>query len=146
MIRLFLFLSFIFYTWLIWRLGDCDTGPKQRSSEGQEEISLISPDGSSRAYIWLPELGMLGATVSQPYQVWLQNLQGDKGETLMFSADKTYGPKLHWKSAKLLELCYDNAQIGTFRNFFTVAGGRDGQTDEIEIVLRKVAKLDDCQT
>jgi hypothetical protein len=57
--------------------------------EGTEQIREISPDNSNAAFVWLPTLGGLGATVSQPYQVWIESQRSQKEKRLVFEADKT---------------------------------------------------------
>jgi hypothetical protein len=115
-----------------------------KPAKGQEGLSKAAPDGASRAFVWLPQLGGLGATVSQPYQVWIQSLRGDKDTQLVFEADKTDGVQLGWNGPTELEICYIAAQITRFRNFFVLAAENSPQIYRVEIVLRKVPKLDDC--
>ncbi len=137
------FLHFIFSIWLLILLIGCDN-QVQKLPEGHEATSQTAPDSFSRAFIWTPELGGLGVTVSQPYQVWIQRLQGDKQETLIMESDKTNGLKLTWVGQNVLEICYERAQITHFRNFFVVAEQNYPRIYKVEIVLRKVDKLSDC--
>jgi hypothetical protein len=111
---------------------------------GHEALTKSAPDGASRAFVWLPELGGLGATLSQPYQVWMQSLRDNKEMRLVLGADKTDGIHLGWTGSNQLEICYATAQIFQFQNFFTVA--KEGSQDiyNVEILLKKVPKLDDC--
>jgi hypothetical protein len=115
-----------------------------RLPTGHEAAAQLSPDGLSRAFVWVPELGGLGATVSQPYQVWLQSQRGEKQQTLIFEADKTDGVRLAWKSPGELEVCYGPSQIARFRNFFVVADRDSPQIYRVEVLLRRVQKLSDC--
>jgi hypothetical protein len=113
--------------------------------DGHELAAQVSPDRLSRAFVWGPELGGgLGATVSQPYQVWLQSQQGEKQRALILEADKTDGVRLAWKSPGELEICYGPSQIIRFRNFFVVAERDSPQIYKVEILLRRVSKLGDC--
>jgi hypothetical protein len=127
--------------WIFVLLVSCDDRIKELQ-EGRVVAVQTAPDGLSKAFVWLPELGGLGATVSQPYQVWMQ--KGEKQRALIFEADKTDGVRLAWKSPSELAVCYQHAQITHFINFFVVAEQDSWQIYEVEIVLRKVQKLSDC--
>jgi hypothetical protein len=127
--------------WILVLLVSCDDRIKELQ-EGSAVAIQTAPDELSKAFVWLPELGGLGATVSQPYQVWMQ--KGEKQRALIFEADKTDGIRLTWKSSSELEICYKQAQITHFLNFFVVAEQDSSQIYQVEIVLRKVQKLSDC--
>jgi len=114
----------------------------EKLPDGHEITVKTAPDGLSKAFVWLPDLGGFGATVSQPYQVWMQ--KGEEQKVLIFEADKTGGVHLAWKARNELEICYERAQITHFRNFFVVAEPDLPQIYKVEIVLRKVQKLGDC--
>lgn len=114
----------------------------EKLPRGHEVAAQTSPDGLSKAFVWLPELGGLGTTVSQPYQVWIQ--KGEKQKELIFEADKTDWIRIAWKAPSELEICYDQAQITHFRNLFVVLEQNSSQTYEVEIVLRRVQKFSDC--
>lgn len=114
--------------------------------ENMERISEISSsDGRFVAAIVAPRLDGLGATVSQPYQLWITSADGES--RLMLEADKTNGLKVNWRSPLHLEVCYSEAQIVQFRNRFfsisTSAGLPSGRT--LEVTLRKVSEDSDCQ-
>jgi hypothetical protein len=111
---------------------------------GHEASAQFSLGGLSRAFVWIPELGGLGATVSQPYQVWLQSQQGEKQQALIFEADKTDGVRLAWRNPGVLEICYGPSQITRFRNFFVVADRNSPQIYRVEVLLRRVQQLGDC--
>jgi hypothetical protein len=112
---------------------------------GNEALSAPSPDGLGRAFVWLPQSnGSMGATVSQLTQVWLQSSKGKKGEKLILDADKTTGIRLYWNGPNELDVCYSQAQISKFRNFFVVAAPDSPDIYSVDIILRKVAKLSDC--
>lgn len=132
---------FCFGLWLLVFLVSCGDQVK-KMPEGHEVAAQISPDGLSKAFVWRPELGGLGATVSQPYQVWLK--KGGKPEELIFEADKTDGIRVNWKAPDELAICYDQAQVSYFRNLFVVVEQNSSQIYEVEIVLKKVQKLSDC--
>lgn len=136
---------------LMWLFADCRFGPMQRSAIGHEEGGQMSPDGLSRAFVWLPEPDTSGAAaIPQPYQVWIKSFQGDKEERVVFESDMTKGIRLVWRSAGLLEICYGEAHINDFSNFFRVSSHphEDYPHDdyEVEIVLKKAATANDCQT
>lgn len=132
-----------FLIWVLLLFSGCGTSTEKLPA-GHEASSQSAPSGQSRAFVWVPELGELGATVSQPYQVWMQSLQGEKQETLVWEADKTDGVRVSWKAPDVLEVCYGQAQITYFRNHFISVGRNSPQIYKAEIVLKKVAKLDDC--
>lgn len=119
-----------------------------RASEpapGKQMASAASTDKAYTAKVWLPDLGGLGATVSQPHQVWIQNKANES--RLMLEADKTDAVKIKWLAERLLEVCYSDAQISTFRNRF-VDVDRTGSTTQVKIVevtLRRVARFDECK-
>ncbi|HEY7885292.1 MAG TPA: hypothetical protein VIC08_10130, partial [Cellvibrionaceae bacterium] len=122
-------------------IAGCDnyeTPPK-----GHEIDNKNSPDNLNKAFIWAPELGGLGATMSQPYQVWLHNIKGGR-LSLIFEADKLDGVELTWLSTRELEICYSRAQIYHFRNFFVIAEEHSPGIYRVEIVLKKVSDLGYC--
>ena len=96
--------------------------------------------------MWLPDrFGPFGATASQPYQVWLQSLQLKQGtRELIYEATRTDGVRLAWKAPTVLEICYAQAQITLFRNYFSVAEESPGQIYEVEILLKRALKIGDC--
>jgi hypothetical protein len=124
-------------------IGSCSH--QDKLPKGREMLSRAAPDSASRAFVWLPELsGALGATVSQPYQVWIQSLQGGRDTRLVLVADKTHGFHLGWTAPTQLEICYADAQILQFQNFFIVATEDSPTIYSVEIVLKKVSRLDEC--
>ena len=118
----------------------------------------MAPDGLSRAFVWVPKMGsVLGATLSQPYEVWLEGrkgemvrgMKGQQGEMvreMVFQAIRTDGVCLAWRAPRELEICYESGtHIGHFNNLFVVAEEHSPDIYEVEIILRKVQKLSDCQ-
>ena len=120
----------------------------EKIPSGHEYATQAAPDGLNRAFAWVPELsGGLGATISQPYQVWIQSQRAglEAKKLLVFEADKTDGVRLLWMTRSRLEICYAEAQIGQFRNRFLALDTKNQRVvDEIEIVLKRVQKLTDC--
>jgi hypothetical protein len=118
------------------------TTPKQ----GKEVTSVLSPDQVYRAKVWLPELGGMGATMSQPFQVWLENTKISDQSRLVFEADKTDEVRVKWNTPLELEICYNSAQIHRFSNRFVSVDRTSGMAESrvIEVVLRKVKRLNDC--
>ncbi|MHB9112970.1 MAG: hypothetical protein ACYC4D_10180 [Thermoleophilia bacterium] len=114
--------------------------------QGKEVTSVLSPDRAYRAKVWLPELGGLGATVSQPHQVWLENTKVSDESRLVFEADKTDGVRIKWNTPLELEICYSDAQIHRFNSRFVSVDRTSGVAEirTTEVVLRKVKWLDDC--
>jgi len=118
-----------------------------RASEptaGKQAALVISPDKTYVAKIWLPDLGGLGATISQPHQVWIASRASES--RLMLEADKTNEIKVKWLGMRLLEVCYSDAQISTFHNRFIDVNRTDGitQVKTVEVKLRRVERLDEC--
>ena len=112
--------------------------------DGQQSQSTLSPDGITRAFVWVPKMsGGLGATVSQSHQVWIENTRM-AGKRLMVEADKTDGLKLTWISVSTLEVCYADAQIFRFLNKFDFANEQSPEIISVEIVLRRMKTLDMC--
>ena len=114
--------------------------------QGKEVASTLSPDRIYRAKVWLPELGGLGATISQPYQVWLENINVSGESRLVFEADKTDEIRVKWSAPLELEICYGSAQIHRFSNRFVSVDRTTGMAEArtVEVVLRKVKRLNDC--
>lgn len=112
--------------------------------EGQQAQVIASSDKTTRAFVWIPkQSGGLGATVSQPYQVWIENEKfGQK--RLMLEASKTDGLRLVWISDSILEVCYSDAQIFRFLNKFDFVVQGSHEMKSVEIILRKAASLDAC--
>jgi hypothetical protein len=111
---------------------------------GQPVAIVISPDKAYMARIWLPTLDGLGATISQTHQVWLEGRSGES--RMMLVADKTDQIKLKWLAARLLEVCYSDAQISGFRNRFVDINRTDSETliQTVEVWLRRVERINDC--
>lgn len=110
-----------------------------------EKISEVpSPDGRFFATVVAPNLGALGATISQPYQLWLTS--GDGESRLIIEADKASGLKAIWRSPVQLEVCYADAQILQFRNrFFSISrSGALPTGTTLEITLRRASRWSDC--
>ncbi len=118
----------------------------QSPSDGAEVDSVLSSNGIFRGKIWLPELGGLGATVSQPYEVWIENVNRSGTSELVFSASKTDSIGIKWRDPLVLEICYVKADIHFFKNkFFDFL--RESTVTELQIVeveLRKVKQLTEC--
>jgi hypothetical protein len=93
----------------------------------------------------MPELGGLGATVSQPYQVWMESLHGEPHAKMIFEADHTGGLRLSWYGPRDLEICYGPAQVNRFLNYYYVSPSEHtGTQDKVEVRLRRVEKLAQC--
>jgi hypothetical protein len=122
------------------------TGPSDvKPTKGVEKYSKLAPDGERKAYVLIPESsGYLGATVSTVYQVWIQDLHHTKDEKLLMTASETSGVSLAWSGPLELQICYVKAEITGFRNFFTVATQDFPDAPNVEVLLKKVAKLDEC--
>jgi hypothetical protein len=117
----------------------------EKPEEGTQLASATAPGGASRAFVWQLEMDGLGATVSQPYQVWMQSLHGEPHNKMIFEADKTEGVRLAWKGPRELEICYGAAQINRFLNYYYVSPvGNSGEMDKVEIRLRRADKLANC--
>lgn len=123
----------------------CGCGDRVTSlQEGAEIFSTSTNDGGFRSFIWKPESG--GATVSQSYEVWVEGAQFETNrKELMLSADKTDGIKITWLSNSSLEICYSQAQINRFRNTFLNYNNDSRGAFEIEITLKKVSSLTECE-
>ena len=65
----------------------------------------------------------------------------------MLEADKTDEIKIKWLGTRLLEVCYSEAQISTFRNRFIDVDRTGGvtQVQTVEVMLRRVGRLDECR-
>jgi hypothetical protein len=113
--------------------------------EGVEISSQMSPDGLSRAFVWAPKTqGTLGATSSQPYQVWIQYQQGDKQASAVMKAAATDGLRLSWVGPRTLQVCYGPTHIFQLDNLFDVADRSTGQLYRVEIVLKRTQSLSEC--
>lgn len=119
---------------------------KGKFRSGHELVAKLAPDGKTKAFIWLPELGPLGATISQPYQIWMERLDGDKSRSLVFEADKTDGVGLKWKASDELCICYVQAQITRFKNFYVAVERKSEKIKiyKVGILLKNVSNLTEC--
>jgi hypothetical protein len=131
--------------WISSALLACTTSTDQ-PPKGREVASQVSPTKLARAFIWMPELGALGATISQPYQVWLEALPPVKNMRMVLEADKTDGLRIRWLDPTSMEVCYSTAQITKFSNLYTSATEESPTVLKVEIVLRKVPALAGCPT
>lgn len=104
-----------------------------------------SQDGRFVAAVVAADLDGMGATISQPYQLWLTSAEGES--RLMIEADKASGLRASWRSPLQLEVCYADAQILQFRNrFFSISrSGALPSGTALEVTLRRVPKWSDCQ-
>lgn len=111
---------------------------------GSEVFSALSPDGAFRAKVWIPKLsGGLGATISQSYQVWIQETSGTDKQ-LVLEGNKSDGFRLLWTSGGNLEICYADAQVYKFKNKYVVASETSRDVRIVEVVLRRVPDLRQC--
>jgi hypothetical protein len=129
--------------WSLFALLACAPSTDQLP-KGREVGSQVSPTKLERAFVWAPELGGLGATVSQPYQVWIESLQSVKNLRMILEADKTDGLRIRWLDPANVEICYSTAQITKFSNHYTSASEESPTVVKAEIVLRKVPTLAEC--
>lgn len=113
--------------------------------DGHQVQSLVSPDGGTRAFVWVPQLprGGLGATVSQPYQVWLES-QRFSSRVLVVEGYKMDGFRLAWVSDGILDVCYADARIYKFLSGVDFAIEKSPEVVSIEIILRRVQNLRAC--
>ena len=124
-------------------------GTSGEPAKGRQLDSATAPDGEGRAFVWLPELGgFLGATQSQPFEVWIQYLKSRKPQSLVFKAIHTAGVRLKWVDARTLEICYGVSHISYMRNYFDYAE-EDWQQHgksmySVEVLLKRVPQLADC--
>lgn len=142
------FMKYGFFLILLLLLFGC-SGESDTQPVGHIVSTAPSPSKTSKAFVLEPELkGGLGATVSQPYQVWIQSLRPGMGaeKMLVFEADKTEGIHLSWTTERRLEICYSEARIVRFRNRFVALDTKNQRvTDEVEVVLKRVPKLAQCE-
>lgn len=112
--------------------------------DGRQVQLVENADGVTRAFILIPtQSGGLGATVSQPYQVWVENEEFAE-KRLMVEAEKTEGLQLAWIDGNTLEVCYSDALIFRFLNKFDFATERSPEIRSVEVVLKKTKSLSMC--
>ncbi len=127
---------------LVVLITGCDRAEELKKGETVEV--RISPDEKVRAFVWMPKLtGELGATVSQPYQVWIE-FKDDQVKKLMLEGDKTSPFKIHWINSEQLQICYSNAKIYKFRNRYAIASEHSEDIHEVEVILHRVGDLKEC--
>ena len=65
----------------------------------------------------------------------------------MLEVDKTNEIKVKWLGVRLLEVCYEDAQISTFRNRFVEFDRTGSETlvQTVEVRLRRVERIDECR-
>jgi hypothetical protein len=113
---------------------------------GREIASETAPDGLSRAFVWIPdESSFLGATNSQPFQVWIRYLKGSQPQQVLLKAEVTDGVRLSWISQSVLEICYGSSHIYYFHNYYDYGEQHSQQLYEVEVFLKRVPKLSDCK-
>ena len=123
----------------------CEYG-KEQLPKGHEVSFAVAPDGLSRASVWMPDQsGTLGATNSQPLQVWIQYLKGEQWRELLLKIEKTDGVKVTWRTTRELEICYGPSHIYFFRNFFEYGEQHSQQLYEVEVQLKRVQAFADCK-
>jgi hypothetical protein len=139
-------ITFVFGMLVMWIIRIADQDRKSITPEqGQRSEIEVSPDKNHTSIVWLPDIGGLGATISQPYQVWIENKNGES--RLVLEADKTDGVKIKWHNARHLEICYSDAQISKFSNRFIDIDHINSEIEIhfIEVTLRHVMQLDECR-
>ena len=137
-----LLLSFATGLGLMWFV--CSGSHTPAPVGGELLASVTSPDQAYVAKVQRPAIDGMGATISQPYQVWVEGRSGSPQR--VFEADKTDGVKIRWVAGLELEVCYADAQISTFRNRF-VEVDRSGAVTAVrtaEVLLRRVPRLAEC--
>jgi hypothetical protein len=118
----------------------------ERLGDGVEQASESAPDGLSRAFVWAPKSsGTLGATSSQPYQVWIQFAKFDKPQALILKVAETDGVVVKWAGPRVLEICYGPSHIYYFNNIFDQADQVTRQLYRVEIQLRRVQSKSECK-
>lgn len=113
--------------------------------EGEQVAVERSPDQAYTARVLLPELDGMGATISQPYQVWIENKRNETRWVL--KASRTAEIRIKWLSARELEICYNDAQIARFRSrYIDIDRSASGEIRDqtVEVTLRHVKQLDEC--
>lgn len=117
--------------------------------EGKVIESKISPNGMVEAVVSAVDNGDggLGATMSQAYQVYLRTKRpGLKDIQVVLAAQRTEGFRLHWAMDSRLIVCHATAHIFRIDNRFYVSGKDHVASDDVEVVLRRVEKLEECDT
>lgn len=115
---------------------------------GEEKMRQVSRDGLHVAILLLPRKdGAMGATISQPYQVWIQALIGAQEKRVILRADRTNWIAFSWLSNSMLLVCYKDAQVNFFRNNFVIASKVSDTVvlDKVEVELRKVSSDGVCE-
>ncbi len=132
-------------TWICLALvTGCGERPTKPAA-GVQSTSVIAPDGLGRAFIWLPRTSdTLGATNSQLYQVWVENMKGKPMPMLVLNAEATDGVAIRWNGTRDLEVCYGPSHIYYFNNYFDYAEQESRQLYRVEIHLRHVQALSEC--
>lgn len=113
-------------------------------TRGKEVSSAVAPDARSRAFVWYPQQSGLGATNSQPFEVWIKYASGDDKLRRVFSAERTAGVRLKWIDPRTLEICYGPSYVLKFENFFDHGEQHSQDLYHVEILLRRVSKLTEC--
>lgn len=119
---------------------------KRKTENGKVILMQRAPDGAHEAIVWTPELEGLGATVSQPYEVYIRRKGIPTSEAIVLVADKTDWIALSWWNNKTLLVCYSDAKIRQFSNIwqFIEHQNNEPSLDEIEIILARVKNKADC--
>lgn len=117
--------------------------------EAKELERKRSPNGSNEAIARLPVLDGLGATIAQPFEISVLRVGEKSSEEVVLVADKTEWLAVVWLDDQRLIVCYRDAKIRQFRNYWQFverAGEAGPRLDEVEIILTKVSNRDECAT
>lgn len=117
-------------------IASCSGHSESTLPNGAEVSSKTAPDGRSRAFVWAPKTSdVLGATNSQPLQVWLQYGKDSAQPSLVLKVDATDGVAISWKGSNELDICFGPTHVYFFNNLFdradeslTLRSKTDGET------------------
>lgn len=127
-------------------LSGCDM-TLDEVQDGRLVESKVSPNDMVQAVVSAVNMPgpSYGATMTQPYQVYLRSRRGNNhAPRVILAAQRTQGMRVRWASSEMLFICYVDGHIFEFKNRFAVDRKNQPPLDPVEIVLRRVEKLDQC--
>jgi hypothetical protein len=133
-------------TWLL--MIAAEDRRKKEVSVGRETFSKPSADRRLIASVFTPDIQGLGATISQPLQVWIRDNSVQNSMRLVLSATRAPFLALRWKDNSTLEVCFEKANIDEFTNsyFSTDRDTKKNVDVTVEIILKRVRDRVDCET
>lgn len=116
-------------------------------SENSDNLNKIDSKalGDIEVYLLKPNVNSAGATVSEIYEVWISSIsEGEDAKKQVLLADKVDNLKVKWINDSTIQICFVNAQIHDYSNFFTWLSPKTKKLTEINVQLKNVKNVGLC--